>query len=33
MTGQSGYAHFSLPTHLYNDLIIDELLADIIPLL
>ena len=33
MTGQSGYAPFSLLTYLYNDLIIDELLADIIPLL
>ena len=32
-TGQSGYIPFSLLTHLYNDLIIDELLADIIPLL
>ena len=32
-TGQSGYTPFSLLTHLYNDLIIDELLADIIPLL
>ena len=33
MTGQSGYIPFSLLTHLYNDLIIDELLAGIIPLL
>ena len=30
---QSGYAPFSLLIHLYNDLIIDKLLADIIPLL
>ena len=33
MTGQSGYTPFSLLTHLYNNLIIDKLLADIISLL